>query len=981
MNSKLIIGLILLLVIATPLIVTSQYQGTPKAIVWTGYFDRNIAIMDLAKGTIDAFIFVTPAREFFLIPAEMLAKLRLFRAVSSYNDLAFNVIYNVIDPDKPGKVYRWEGDEGVPGKLIPGIVYAGVDYINITDITDYTYLHFNPLSLKKFRQAFYYLIDRASIVETIYKGGAEIRYTVLSKASHHPYDYELLKPIEDAYGFSPTGDKAKAAALAYEAISEVNATLLAYGMMVYYGSDGFLYFKKPDGSVEQVKINFVIRADDVTERLPIGLSIADDIETYLKVKVVRATMDRIPAIFTVYYYEQHIAHDWTAYGGYVGDVWHIYTEGWVLTADLTYYDAAGDIAFFYLYGDVVAGGNNEYWGEGYYNYYSHNPDMRKWYNELVYEKYPPARRGVLEGRMKTYFKYGVDEAIRVWIVDIVTYFAVNRDSIISAVPGRVTGLNNPISMWSVVATKETVTYGQWAGVATVFMSPWNPVLGFRDVYTEYVRRHLRSYGSWRHPYTGVSTPIHVASWKVERAELGYRVGDIDAYVFDPVASKWIKITDVPTEAPHLITIMWNMFGGYNFDTVNFLDYRVPVKITVVYRSIDYNGRKILGFWHDGTPITMNDILYAIAFSYEWSFPDHVVTGQPDPYFHGWLLGGLSSLALNFGWRVVNETAIEVYLDWDWPIEEIVAASGVVWPDMPWYMYLAGEELIARGVVGPNGRYDWRHTTGRTAVDYIGSYYQDKKTVYDIRDMLITLRTEFSEGEFIEPYSRITTYPGFENAIDDFATTLVPNALNFTNTYDHAYISSGPFYISRYDIGIVENFMTIREWPYFKQIFPLDRIIDELKLTYYGVYAVESLKPVKEPVYIVYGEPLRLEVKIAFAQLIPKLAFEPLDPAKVSVRVIFWNTDVTPDATINVYPDGTITIEIPAAVIQQIIPTGSTPYPVTIIVYHADAAEPLVISAIVEIESTAVPPPVPEPAILPLIILALILLALLIIKRK
>ncbi|MEM4586614.1 MAG: hypothetical protein QXZ39_02615, partial [Desulfurococcaceae archaeon] len=75
MNSKLIIGLILLLVIATPLIVTSQYQGTPKAIVWTGYFDRNIAIMDLAKGTIDAFIFVTPAREFFLIPAEMLAKL------------------------------------------------------------------------------------------------------------------------------------------------------------------------------------------------------------------------------------------------------------------------------------------------------------------------------------------------------------------------------------------------------------------------------------------------------------------------------------------------------------------------------------------------------------------------------------------------------------------------------------------------------------------------------------------------------------------------------------------------------------------------------------------------------------------------------------------------------------------------------------------------------------------------------------------
>ncbi|MEM4532948.1 MAG: hypothetical protein QXU89_04725, partial [Desulfurococcaceae archaeon] len=103
--------------------------------------------------------------------------------------------------------------------------------------------------------------------------------------------------------------------------------------------------------------------------------------------------------------------------------------------------------------------------------------------------------------------------------------------------------------------------------------------------------------------------------------------------------------------------------------------------------------------------------------------------------------------------------------------------------------------------------------------------------------------------------------------------------------------------------------------------------------------------------------------------------------KVSVRVIFWNTDVTPDATIEVYPDGTITIEIPAAVIQQIIPTGSTPYPVTIIVYHSDAAEPLVISAIVEIESTAVPPPAPEPAILPLIILALILLALLIIKRK
>ena len=1187
MNYKLLLGLILLSVIVFPYLpAATQTTGQfPSTITWGVTTQQDVGILRVASGDYDVFMFSNPLFWYDTLDPTVRANLTLIRTVTTYVDLVFNPAQNVIDPN--AEDYPEFIDKNYPGYYIPGLLLVDPDDLGlatyeypvvkwddvIANPTAIQNLHFNPLAIREIRFALNYLIDRQLIVDQIYHGSATPRFGCISQ--FHPYYPNIEDDYFTMFGFSAAGDVARAQNIYLDALTNVNATLLSVSggsMYIYFKPDPnapggkWLYFHKPDGSEEPVVINFLIRIED--ERKDIGLQIADWIEKYFYIKVNRYLRERT-IIYTAYFSNPVKTDEF----GFIDTYWSIYTEGWVSTAEDIDVYARYDVAFFYLplggYGP-----NGYYWiGAGWYWY---NETLFNYMMDAYYGTYTPEQKDTLIGNIRIWFIEGLRQSIRVFIADSFEYFAANKNTFAGVVPGVVTGLYTVWALRTMQFTKPTAKLLEFSATGALFMSVWNPVMGFTDIYSELMHRMLTDFSFWPRPDNGMPAPIRVASYKVERGP--YTLDEIDGYIYDPVQDKWVHLTeandefvwytyegwggypiaiyvynitidkDKPTKQEWTyvtdyksilyienatgtnwtlkdalnITIVSNATTGYkdfyvdgkvyynitdnywlqvnftmdgvsyslNFTKDNFTEsfivsefhytrfytrytilidttggserypfatdykskfylendtgtwtfedvtffnvtgswtnatgwthynitidgnffnnityFNATINFTTAYgkaMSLSYDNTTLrtvriltvapaaftaackvtfnfvspdgvtLGKWHDGSNITMADILYDLGFSYEWRFPDDVATGEPDPYYYSGLERGLAGLATILGIKVVNNTAITIWVNYDDVYDVLVADYAAVWPDMPWHVMAAAEELVAEGKThaGTGLPYLWEDIAGQ----YKGIDFLDTYCVQDVKNML----SSFAAGTIPHGLKYIETYPGIGTNLLTDKTTRYNNAINFIDTYGHAYISSGPYFVSSYDPNTYT--MVMQAFP----DYPVDRTA---WLTAYTVKTV-SVTKVTAPttVWLAFNGSLKMRIDIEFYQITPTYKKLSIDPSKVfvTVSIFYYNgtklADVPRDY-ITVLSNGSIIIDVPPSWLHQIWPKGGTPgYIVYNVGYEESAAT---VTGYVETDfySTPIPKGVPEPTILPLLVLVALLLFILVIRRK
>ena len=1015
MNYKLLLGLILLGVIIFPYLpATTQVVGQfPSTVEWGAVTQQDVGILLVARGDYDIFLFSNPLFWYNALAPDVRANLTLIRTATTYIDIVFNPAQNVIDANLPDEQEFAEAN--FPGYFIPGLLVVDPDAIglnmtptwmvvNWTDIdptnpTHMANLHFNPVAIREIRFAFNYLIDRAVITDQIYQGSAVPKYGAIGY--FHPY----YSYIEDVYfqqfQFSATGDVQRAVQIYENALAQVNATLAGnYGMYLYFKPDPnapggeWLYFVKPDGSEEPVVINFYIRTED--ERKDVGLQIADWIETYFRIRVNRILRDR--TYVSIVYFSNPVK----TYTAFDGNWWTMYTEGWVTMGESLDVWARYTVTWFYLpFGGLYP---NAFYG-AYLGWYWYNKTLHDAELLLDYGTYTDAN--VLKQDIRTWFIEGLKQAIRVFIADTLEYFAANKNSLAQIVPGLASGLYTPWALRTLRTYKATARLLEFSAEGTLFMSPWNPVMGFTDIYSELMHAMLTDYDLYARPDTAIPEPIRVESYTITR---GVIPPDADAYIFYSVNDTWVEIKTFFTQAYNELqwllnelnqtyhfngtiftyddinwtyvqqnATLWNAvkelvyakyiyedWGGYYLPDVltwNAAGFKAPnplIKVTVNY---------ILGRWHDGSDITMADILYTWAFTWEWAFPDNYITGEADPYYDSQLESALQGYATVYGIRVENATALTVYVDYDDVYDELVVDYAVGWPDMPWHVMAAAEELIATQALAPTGYpYGWTDTESTTGISFI-----DPNHATDVRNML----NDFYNNVTIpHAVSYLDDYPFAGLLADNY--TRYQNAINFITTYGHAYISSGPYYVESYDPTTYT--LTMRLFP----DYPINRTEWLTKFTVKTVSVVAST--VESTVWVAFNDSLRFRIDIKFYQITPSYQELPIDPNKVSVKLSLyyyngtWLADV-PSQYITIYPNGTIVADIPASWIRSVWPTGGTPGYIVYSVSHEESPTTLTGYVETDIISTATPPPVPEPSLLPLLVLVALLAFILIIRRK
>ena len=473
---------------------------------------------------------------------------------------------------------------------------------------------------------------------------------------------------------------------------------------------------------EPVTLNFIIRTED--ERHSIGLLLADELEG------VGFTVNRIettfgPAIFTVYFTDP-------------GEMqWHLYTEGWGKGALVKWDD--GGPAFW----GAPWAGNMPGWGDPTYASYQNetldNITMQLAFAEFATDK---ALRDELYRKATEMI---IQEAVRLFVVTTLDAYPMDKN-----MRGLTEDLAAGIASWfnlreMYVPGDDTLEVGH----LHVYTSRtfWGPIdaFGFHfwDVYSVDPWTAVHDVMLWRHPYKGTVIPATV-QFEVETtgSEAGITIPS-DAFMWDYENDMWANV------GPGL---------------------KVQSKVT--FDLTDYFKLK----WHHGRNVSWADILYDIYLYWEWTFdPDKI---SIDPL---WNIFFSDSLSLTKAFRIVDDTTLEVYINYShFDPGEIAAAAAPPSTSFPWEAIYPTEQMVLEGAVSWNR---W----GENHINYVLSDYANM-----IRDKALDLMNaqQYPENVFTVDgdllFDLNSALQGYQAVAD------------WVNAHGHAVISNGPFYLDSFD---------------------------------------------------------------------------------------------------------------------------------------------------------------------------------------
>ncbi len=836
----LVAALIMGLMLATPLLALSAHaQGTLRGpptdqITVEVRTSQETGVYDVINGKIDIFLWSVLPKMIKGLSADQLSKLRLYKTANVYLSLVFNPVENVY----------------VNGKLLPGLVNdtSGV-------------IHFNPFALRKVRFAMNFLLDRKLIVDKILDGGGQPMYTMIQPSSG---SYRYIEDLVSQFGFTPEGDKQKASSMAMEAMQNAANVLAQYGYKLELKTDSsghkWWYFNG-----QPVTVKFFIRVED--ERKDEGIQISKWIEDYFYIKVDQEIRDRKTCIYTVYL---------TNPADYK---WNIYTEGWISMSENPPSEDKWAAAQFYapwlgwMPGLQVGG----WW---------------QYENKTIDE----VSMKIIQGRVKSVdefwklfketVKLGVEESVRVGVAEEWQYYLANKARVVQIVPGIITGLSNAWWGRTLVTVDGKAKVAEFSAQGALFMSEWNPVLGFTDEYSMLLWSVIRDYGMYTDPSTGnyipVRTTYKIAEKKYHLDEKGNIVGDLNvpttAMIYNSTTKSW---ENVPKGTKAAVEVIYN----YKFSN-----------------------------WHDGHPMTMADVLYEFAFMWEWTKKD----GPNDPLYDSHYASQVLPTVETFkGIQVINDTAIAVYGDYVDPVMDSVTAAWYdVWPTIPWQEYEAMVYCIVNKGPETGTKYAWetRESLGLKGIDMIAPD--------DSKDIAAAYAILYSKRYVPKP---LQPYVSPSEAAKGYLA-----GINFIKNHGHAVISNGPFVLEEYIPAAKRLILKAFRDPTYP--FEPNYWLRKLNVAKIRIDSVEA------PETIDAGSSIPVTIKMTTVTLYPKHSEEPTQKGYIEVVLkgpkgtIYtaeatmkspgtWTATIPGDATKGL--DGTYTIEIHASLVKGGIPSVSS----------------------------------------------------------
>ncbi|MEJ7762703.1 MAG: ABC transporter substrate-binding protein [Thermomicrobiales bacterium] len=418
--------------------------------------------------------------------------------------------------------------------------------------------------------------------------------------------------------------------------------------------------------------------------------------------------------------------------------WHVYTEGWGRSSSSRYDDdALNSYAAPWL-------GNMPGWQEtGYWQYEQEDLDalgQRLFRGEFASRE----ERDELFQRM---MGISLDESIRVWLVTAIQSFPVRTE--VENLTVDIVG--GPKSLFSLrgasVAGASDLTVGHlWIWTAR---TTWNPVGGFGDVYSADIYRNLVDPPLTNHPFTGLPIPFR-ADFEVENdGPDGVIEVPEDAVTWDAVADAWAPV-------------------GTGITSVS--------KVT-----FDYS-RYFQSTFHHGQPITIADVIYPLAQSFEFAYDEQKIQVET-------AIGITSRPYLETfkGFRLLDDDRLEVYVDyWYFEPDYIASYAGLASPGTPWELRAAMDEVV---FVARTGAYT-DTAAGRFNVPWLSLTVDQDARIIE-RMMRQLQREERVPAGYFEMGGRTLVTP--EEAVARYGA-----CLDWFDRTGLLVISNGPFTLSRYD---------------------------------------------------------------------------------------------------------------------------------------------------------------------------------------
>lgn len=622
--------------------------------------------------------------------------------------------------------------------------------------------YFNPLAIREVRYAINWLIDRKKIVDEILLGGGEPAFTSMTPGQPGTYRYNI---IATKLGMTERGDEKRA-------IAEITAALEAAAKLPENAgklrkSGQFWTYKG-----EPIVVKFIIRVDDPQGRLPAGRYVADQLEK-AGIKVERLEYDRSKAGRMVY-------------GGDPADYdWTMYTEGWGAGATRRWWDVSISQMYAPYYGYMPGGAT-----EGFWNYKQDEIDRlaEKSYNGwfLTSEEY-------WDDNLKAQ-ELGLTEAVRIWVCSQAQYYIANKDRVTNRF---VYGLGDGLNGWSFITAdvkpndkgEKILRATQYSAKGGLFMSAWDPVGvdGFSDTYVSLIVDQCTMREYFEAPNTAIDTP-YLVQWDLK---------DVQSNVGPDTNGdgKPEGLIDVPADAVK-----------YDSTTKSWVKVGSGVK---AYSTAKYTVKESV--WHDGNKIGLADFVYALGFVADWSTKD----GDADlAYEEAYASQYQPTMETLKGVIFNKDGSFTTYYDFNWPMDKNrVAYGGLLSPKagnpgrptmVPWMITEAIGLLVTEGAAS-GSVYAITEDPSMTQIDVASP-----ACVADIKAKL----NEMVEKKHVPVYIKDHMKPN--EAVDAYK-----KALAFIEKYGHAYISNGPFFISKIDS--TANYMELsayrKGYPFKKDYWP------------------------------------------------------------------------------------------------------------------------------------------------------------------
>lgn len=619
---------------------------------------------------------------------------------------------------------------------------------------------FNPLAIREVRYAMNWLINRKKLVDEILLGQGQPMFTPMTPGQPGTYKYNL---IAAKLGMTVTGNEKKALADIETAMQAAANLPENKGKLVRKGS--FWQYNGKD-----VTLKFLIRVDD-PQRLTVGRYVADQLEK-AGIKVERLERDR-SAISIAYYSNP-------------ADIqFHLYTEGWGAGATRAWWDITISQMYAPYYGYMAGGAEPANW-----NY--ENAELDRLGQKGLNGQFLTEQEYWKDNLRAT--EIGLTEACRINIASQLDTFVANKARFNSRMAY---GLGDGLNGWSIrTADVKPEASGadkglkvlrviQYSARGTLFMSSWDPVGvdGFSDVYSGAIIDPCSDPSTFEAPNSAMDTPLRT-KYDLKSIKIAEKLDGDKIVGLLPVPATAIKYDSA--------TKTWK-----------------PVGAGVTARGMgtgSYSGGK----WHNGQAITFADVMYASAFAYEWATED----GTGDKFYDASYSAQYVPALEPVKGLVINKEQITSYIDYNWPMDINRAAATLAAVSVKagnpgrqtvvsWEVYEALALIVAEGAKSKTV-YSFSSSDGITEVDVIAP-----TCVADIKAKLEDMIARKHVPASIKAYVTV------DQALARYKATL-----DFIAKYGHAYVSNGPFFISKIDTTTSAITLTaFRDYPYKSDYWP------------------------------------------------------------------------------------------------------------------------------------------------------------------